>query len=426
MMKYQDYLIPEIKAVSDRLRAGGKEKLAQLFENCFPNTLATTTKVMEDGTTYIFTGDIPAMWLRDSSAQVHQYLPFCKGNKPLSDLIAGLIRRQVFYVGKDPFANAFNPEENGAGHTDDRPLQGKWVFERKYEVDSLCYVLQLSELFYENTGRTDIFDEAYRQSANLIVDTFISEQHHDESSQYRFFRDHCVYHDTIHNHGLGAPVAYTGMTLSGFRPSDDACTYGFLIPSNLFAVTVLRKLIPIAKEILKDESLAEKSAKLADEIEDGVKNYGIVDHPKYGKIYAYETDGMGNYVFMDDANVPSLIALPYFGYCAPDDEIYLNTRRFILSEDNPYYFKGRMLAGLGSPHTPKGFVWHIGLTLQGLTAIDPEEREKMLSMLECSDAGTGFMHEGVNADNPAEYTREWFAWSNSIFSELVLRSLEHE
>lgn len=425
-MKYQNYLLPVTDFICEKLCAKGKDKLALLFRNCFPNTLATTTRVMDDGTTYVFTGDIPAMWLRDSSAQVHQYLPFCADNQPLSDLIAGLIRRQVFYVLKDPYANAYNPEENGAGHTTDRPLQGKWVFERKYEVDSLCYVLQLSELFYEKTGRTDIFDENYRLAANLIADTFISEQHHGLSSPYRFFRDNTVYHDTIHNDGLGAPVAYTGMTWSGFRPSDDACTYGYLIPSNLFAVTVLRKLVPIAKTVLNDGSLAAKAGKLADEIEEGVKKYGIVDHPKYGKMYAYETDGMGNYVFMDDANVPSLIALPYIGYCAPDDEIYLNTRRFLLSEDNPYYFKGKKLAGLGSPHTPKGYVWHIGLTLQGLTATDPAERERMLSMLESSDAGTGYMHEGVNADDPTQYTREWFAWSNSIFSELVLRSLENE
>ncbi len=423
MNEPKKYLSGVIASVTDRLRAEGRDKLALLFQNCFPNTLETTTRLMEDGTTYIFTGDIPAMWLRDSSAQVHQYLPFCAQDPDLSDLIAGLIRRQLFYVLTDPYANAFNPEENGNGHTDDRPLQKKWVFERKYEVDSLCYVLQLSELFYEKTGRTDIFDDTFRRAAELITDTFIAEQHHGESSPYRFFRTGCADHDTIHNNGLGAPVAVTGMTWSGFRPSDDACTYGYLIPSNLFAVTVLRRLVPIAEKILGAPALAGKAKKLADEISEGVRTYGIVDHPKYGKMYAYETDGMGNYVFMDDANVPSLIALPYIGFCEPDDEIYLNTRRFILSEDNPYYFRGKEISGLGSPHTPKGYVWHIGLTLQGLTAVDPEERKRMLSMLENSDAGTGFMHEGVCADNPMKFTRPWFAWSNSIFSELVLKDL---
>ena len=266
----------------------------------------------------------------------------------------------------------------------------------------------------------DIFDEEFFKSVNIIVDLFVTEQNHFEKSPYRFFRNTDRYDDTIHNNGMGAEVKYTGMTWSGFRPSDDACVYGYLIPSNLFAVTVLRKLLKLPKEILNDKMLIEKATKLADEIEGGIQKYGIVEHPKYGKIYAYETDGMGNFVFMDDANVPSLIALPYIGCCDIDDEIYQNTRKFVLSEDNPYYFEGKEISGLGSPHTPKGFVWHIGLSLQGLTSNDKEERLKILRMLEKSDGDTGFMHEGVNSDNTKEFTRPWFAWSNSIFSEFLL------
>lgn len=419
-MNYKNYVQKEIDEVCKKLKDKGEEKLVKLFENCFPNTLETTTEISDEKSTYIFTGDIPAMWLRDSSAQVHQYLPFCKSNEKLSNLIAGLIKRQVFYVQKDSYANAFNKEENDHGHTDDLPRKNAWVYERKYEIDSLCYVISLATDFYNVTGRTDIFDEEFFKSVNIIVDLFVTEQNHFEKSPYRFFRNTDRYDDTIHNNGMGAEVKYTGMTWSGFRPSDDACVYGYLIPSNLFAVTALRKLLKLPKEILNDKMLIEKATKLADEIEGGIQKYGIVEHPKYGKIYAYETDGMGNFVFMDDANVPSLIALPYIGCCDIDDEIYQNTRKFVLSEDNPYYFEGKEISGLGSPHTPKGFVWHIGLSLQGLTSNDKEERLKILRMLEKSDGDTGFMHEGVNSDNTKEFTRPWFAWSNSIFSEFLL------
>lgn len=422
-MNYRECLRNETEQIACFLRENRHEKIAEMFRKCFQNTIETTTRLMDDGTTYVFTGDIPAMWLRDSAAQVHQYLYFCRNNRVLSDLIAGLIKRQLFYVQTDPYANAFNPEENGNGHIADIPLKGRWVFERKYEVDSLCYVLWLSEEFYRNTGRTDIFDGTFLSAAELIIDIFTAEQNHESRSAYRFTRRNCPEHDTIHNDGMGAPVGYTGMTWSGFRPSDDACSYGYLIPSNLFAVSVLRRLCDIAENVFDNAELSARASRLAGEIEEGVKKYGIVDHPEYGRIYAYETDGLGNYVFMDDANVPDLLSLPYFGYCPPDDEIYMNTRRFILSSDNPYFFEGKYLSGLGSPHTPPGYVWHIGLIMQGLTSTDPEERREILDMLEKSDAGTGYMHEGVDSDDPRMFTRPWFSWANSLFSEFVLKEL---
>ena len=423
MYELKDILAPEIDRVCGILERNGERKLSALFRNCYPNTFETTTKRMEDGTTYIFTGDIPAMWLRDSTAQVHQILPLTAESSDAADVIEGLIRRQFQYVLYDPYANAFNETENGNGHIKDLPLQKPMIWERKYEVDSLCFVLWLCAEFRQYSGRTAFLtDGTYLRVLRTILDLWKTEQRHGEESPYLFIRPNARRQsDTLSHDGKGAPVAYTGMTWSGFRPSDDSCVYGYLIPSNLFAITVLRASAQIAQNDLGDPDLSSEMNKLADQIENGVRQYGIIDHPKYGKIYAYETDGYGNYVLMDDSNVPSLISLPYFGYCDAVDPIYQNTRRFILSEDNPYYYTGKVIRGTGSPHTPEGYVWHIGLSLQGLTSIDPQERMQVLRMLECSDADTGYMHEGVCADDPTQFTRPWFAWSNSIFSEFVLQ-----
>ena len=422
MDDFKQILTPEIDRVCGILEKHGEHKLARLFRNCYPNTFETTTKRMDDGTTYVFTGDIPAMGLRESTAQVHQVLPLTADNPQAADVIEGLIRRQFAYVLYDPYANAFNECENELGHIKDLPRQKPMVWERKYEVDSLCFVLWLCAEYHRFSGRCAfLLDGTYDRVLRTILSLWKTEQRHAQQSPYRFIRPNARPKDTLSHDGLGSPVAYTGMTWSGFRPSDDSCVYGYLIPSNLFAVTVLRQSAQIAKEVLGDDALYIEASELAAQIDAGVRKYGVVDHPRFGKIFAYETDGMGNYVFMDDSNVPSLLSIPYFGYCAADDPIYQNTRRFVLSDENPYYYVGSVIRGTGSPHTPEGYVWHIGLSLQGLTALDNAERMEVLRMLEASDADTGYMHEGVCADDPTKYTRPWFAWSNSIFSELILQ-----
>jgi len=183
---------------------------------------------------------------------------------------------------------------------------------------------------------------------------------------------------------------------------------------------LLRSMEEIAKEIYKNEEWINKAATLKKEIEYGIEKYGIYNHPIYGKMYAYETDGFGNYTLMDDSNVPSLLSLPYLGYCSKEDPIYRNTRNFILSIDNPYYFEGKLAKGVGSPHTPEGFIWPIALAMQALTSCDQNEIESIIKLLITTDAGTGFMHEGFNSDDPENYTRPWFAWANSLFGELIL------
>jgi len=394
-------------------------KLAQMFKNCFPNTLETTTRKLEDGTSFVFTGDIPAMWLRDSSAQVRHYLPLAAQDEELQQIIEGLVKRQIMCIHIDPYANAFNAEANDNRYDRDLTELSPWVWERKYEVDSLCYPIQLAYLYWQATGRTEIFDETFRSAVRLILELWKTEQRHAELSPYRFARENCPPSDTLRNNRMGMPVNYTGMTWSGFRPSDDACTFGYLIPANMFAVVALRYVEEIANRVWDDPELANAAAELREEIDYGIQTYGTYLHPKYGKIYAYETDGFGNYNLMDDANVPSLLSIPYIGYADHDDPVYRNTRKFILSRDNPYFYEGKYARGIGSPHTPDGYIWPISLAMQALTSKDEAEVKELLQMLQRTDADTDFMHESFDPDNPADFTRPWFAWANSLFGELI-------
>jgi uncharacterized protein len=399
------------------------QRRAAMFRTCFTNTITTTMQPMPDGTTFVITGDIPAMWLRDSAAQVRPYLVLAAQDQGVAAMIAGVVRRQMFYITIDPYANAFNAEPNGRRWDDaDETEMNDWLWERKYEVDSLCYPLQLAYLLWRATGSTEHFDTTFREAAGLILRVWRREQRHAESP-YRFVRRNCPPTDTLSHDGRGAPVAETGMTWSGFRPSDDACVYGYLVPANMFAVVALGYLAEIAAGPLAEPALADDARALAAEIRAGIEHFATLEHPQHGRIYAYETDGLGNYTLMDDANVPSLLSLPYLGWCAPDDPLYLNTRAFVLSPDNPFFFRGSAAEGVGSPHTPPRYIWHIALAMQGLTAADPAERERMLELMERTDAGAGMMHEGFDVDDPGRFTRPWFSWANMMYCELVLASL---
>ncbi|MGE8081279.1 glycoside hydrolase family 125 protein [Peribacillus loiseleuriae] len=418
----QGQLPRSMKALIDEVKTSftHDQKVQAMFENCFSNTFETTIRPQDDGTTFVITGDIPAMWLRDSAAQVRPYLLLAEYDEKMADMIEGVIKKQVSFITHDPYANAFNEEANGKRYHDDKTEMTPLLWERKYEIDSLCYPIQLSYLFWKSTGRTSHFNEMFQEAVAKIIETWKTEQNHEENSSYLFERDNCPTQDTLSHDGKGAPVGYTGMTWSGFRPSDDACQYGYLIPANMFAVVVLNQLKEIAEEVLEDNNLAKTAYELANEIDQGIQHFGKVEHPIYGTIYAYETDGLGNYNLMDDANVPSLLALPYLGYCGVDDPVYQNTRNFILSPENPYYYQGKVAKGIGSPHTPKNYIWHISLAIQGMTALTNEEKEEILELFKNTDANTNFMHEGFHVDEPKKYTRPWFSWSNSMFSEFLL------
>jgi meiotically up-regulated gene 157 (Mug157) protein len=411
--------IASVTRIADKFSVNEKQK--KIFINCFLSTLNTTTKIIDDSTTFIFTGDIPAMWLRDSSAQVRHYIPFARMDRSLQRVIEGLIRRQINYIHIDPYANAFNEEPNNNGFCNDITLQNPWVWERKYEIDSLCYPISLAWQYWKATGISSIFDENFHHAVDLILDLWTTEQHHPTQSKYSFMRNYSPESDTLTNGGKGLPVKEIGLTWSGFRPSDDACKYGYLIPSNMFAVVVLRYIGNICESVWNDEHLYQKAKHLEQTIDAAIHQYGIIRHADYGSIYAYEVDGFGNYLLMDDANVPSLLSIPYLGYTSCDDQIYQNTRRFVLSKDNPCFYTGKFAKGIGSPHTPNGNVWPIGLAMQGLTAASAEETDQMIELLINADGNTGVMHESFHPDNPDIFTRSWFAWADSLFAELIIK-----
>lgn len=392
------------------------ETLKNAFERCFFNTLYTTTFFEEDGSAFIITGDIPAMWLRDSSAQVMQYLHFAKECASVKKLIKGLLKKQFTYILIDPYANAFNREANGNGHAYDLDKQSPWVWERKFELDSLCYPLWLLTRYYEKTQDASCFDGFFMQAFDRIIDVFRTEQAHAEKSSYY----HEIYNrDKKYWCGKGEPVLPCGLVWSGYRPSDDKCQYGYYLPGNMFIVAVLTKLAPLFKEVLQDSARAKVCEDLAAEIQTALDRFAIVE--KNGvKIYALETDGLGNYNLMDDANIPNLLAMPYYEYLHIDEGVYQNTRASMLSFENPYYFEGKVLKGIGSPHTPKNRVWPLSLIIRALTSEDETEIRECVQMVINSTGGTGYIHEAVDKDDDTIYSRSWFAWANSLFAYLIL------
>ena len=405
-------------------------RLAWMFENCFPNTLDTTIHYrLLNGKpdTFVYTGDIHAMWLRDSGAQVWPYVQLANQDPELKKMLEGVIRRQFMCINIDPYANAFNEGPNGNCWEKDETDMGPWIWERKYEIDSLCYPLQFSYLFWKNTGRTDQFDEVFWEGVDKILTVFETEMNHEEKSPYSFIRKNCSYTDTLSRDGKGAQVkSGIGLIWSGFRPSDDSCRYGYLIPSNMFAVVVLNYLKEIADFVGGKEEIAKKAEEMAKTVKQAIETYGTTHIWGLGDVYAYEVDGFGQYNLMDDANVPSLLAMSYLGYEPESQEVADNTRKLILSEANPFYYAGTKLSGIGSPHTPVRYVWHISKAIEGLTAPTKEEKHQMIHELMATDGGTGLMHEGVFVDDPTVYTREWFSWANAMFCELVMQYCGYE
>lgn len=398
-------------------------ELAWLFENCYPNTLDTTVFTgTRDGKpdTFVITGDIDALWLRDSTAQVAPYLPLAKTDEKLRLMIRGLIHRHAYSIILDPYANAFLKDPNGKGW-DDLPPNKPGVHERKWEVDSLCYAIRLSYQYWKITGDTSPFDAEWAEAMLTILKTFRTEQLWMGPSPYRFIRKTTAMFDAPPFEGAGYPLKPCGLIRSAFRPSDDSTIFGFLIPSNMFAVVELRHLAEMLTKIKDLSATAAECTSLADEVEKAIYKFAVVEHEQFGKIFAYEVDGYGNRLFMDDANVPNLVSIPYLGFVRADDPIYRNTRNFALSDANPYFARGKAAEGIGSPHTGKRSIWPIGLIMRAMTSTDDAEIAKCLATIKRTHAGTGFMHESFNPDDPAKFTRKWFAWANTLFGELILK-----
>ena len=402
--------------------------LAWMFENCFPNTLDTTVhySLTEDGDddTFVYTGDIHAMWLRDSGAQVWPYVQFAKKDEKIRRMVRGTILRQLKCICLDPYANAFNFGPTGSEWRSDITDMNPNLHERKYEIDSLCYPIRLAYYYWQVTGDSSIFGDLWREAVAKILKTFREQQRKENKGPYRFMRKTERQYDTVCNDGYGNPVKPVGLIASVFRPSDDATVFLYLIPSNFFAVTSLRKIAEILTTVNHDAAAAQDYARLADEVETALRKYAIHNHPKYGKIYAFEVDGFGNQLLMDDANVPSLLAMAYLGDVDINDPIYQNTRRFVWSEDNPYFFRGKQGEGIGGPHIGHDMVWPMSIMMRAFTSQDDDEIAKCMQMLVDTDNGTGFMHESFHKDNAAKYTRSWFAWQNTLFGELILKLID--
>jgi meiotically up-regulated gene 157 (Mug157) protein len=406
-------------------------ELGWLFENCFPSTLDTTVTYSATGgrpDTYVITGDIDAMWLRDSSAQVWPYLQLVDKDPDLRNLIAGVINRQTRCIIKDPYANAFYGDDNKVGEwkTDKTAMQ-PGVHERKWEIDSLCYPIRLAYNYWKKTGDTKPFDAQWQQAIKTTLQTFRAQQRKQNLGPYHFQRETTNATDTQPLKGYGYPVKPVGLICSAFRPSDDATLYAFLVPSNFFAVTSMRQAAEMLAALAPAETATAQDCRaLADEVEKALREHAVVNHPQHGKIYAYEVDGFGSQVLMDDANVPSLVALPYLGAMPVTDPIYQNTRKFLLSEANPFFFKGTAAEGIGGPHVGLDMIWPIAITTRGLTSQDDAEIRACIQSLKATHAGTGYMHESFNKDDPKKFTRSWFAWANTIFGEFLWKTYQEK
>jgi meiotically up-regulated gene 157 (Mug157) protein len=420
----RNFISEAVEATISRVKADiADPELGWMFENCYPNTLDTTVRFSSTGgrpDTFVITGDIHAMWLRDSTAQVWPYLPLATEDDELKRLLAGVINRQSRCILIDPYANAFNAGPTGGGWESDLTDMKPELHERKYEIDSLCYPVRLAHGYWKTTGDASVFDDDWQAAARLILNTFREQQRRRGPGPYKFQRVTAVAYDTVPLGGYGNPTRKVGLIHSMFRPSDDACVYPFLVPSNLFAVVTLEHLGEIFREEVSDRAFAEECADLADEVGEALQDYAVVEHPTRGNVFAYEVDGFGNALFMDDANIPSLLALPYLGAAEVSDPLYQATRRLVLSEDNPYFFRGTAGEGIGGPHVGLDMIWPLGITMRALTSQDEDEILHCLRLLKGTHAGTGFMHESFHKDDPTNYTRSWFAWANTLFGELIV------
>lgn len=417
-----------VESVITEIKAGLKNKeLGWLFENCFPNTLDTTVDFsMIDGKpdTYVITGDIDAMWLRDSTAQVWPYLPLIKKDKKLQQLIAGLINRQVKCIHLDPYANAFYKDGSKISEWKETDIteMKPGIHERKWEIDSLCYPIRLAYKYWKTSGDISPFDLQWKEAIQLTVKTFKEQQRKTGNGPYHFQRKTAWATDGVPIAGYGYPVKPVGLICSTFRPSDDATLFSFLIPSNFFAVVVLQQAAEMIQQIFKDSALANECNELAKEVSNALKQYAITTHAEFGKVYAYEVNGFGSFNLMDDTNVPSLLSLPYLDAVSVNDPIYQNTRRLLLSSENPFYYKGKAGEGMGSPHTGNNMIWPMSNVVRALTSMDDDEIKKCISSVLATHGGTGFIHESFHKDDPKNFTRKWFAWANTIFGELIMET----
>jgi meiotically up-regulated gene 157 (Mug157) protein len=377
--------------------------LEHMYRSGLLNAVTKQSFLEPDGSIYVQTGDIPAEWLRDSSAQVRPYLYFVD-DKEVRDYMKKVIARQAEYITIDPYANAFK--------------ENKGIWEQKYELDSLCYPILLAWTYWRVSNDSSIFTPEFQKAMHKAFETMKLEQDHEKNSKYT--------HKELTEKEKDRPVGITGMVWSGFRPSDDACRYHYLIPSEMMAVSALKGLEQIEKTVYKDEKFAAQVATMRQEIDAGIHKYGVVTNKDYGKVFAFEVDGLGNHILLDDANIPSLLSAPYLGYVSGDDPIYQNTRKMLLSKANKNYASGKVASGIGSEHTPAGYIWPLAMIMQGITEKDPAKVKQQVKELLACDPGDHLLHESFDPDDQKKYTRPDFGWPNALFAEFIMLKFQNK
>ena len=365
-------------------------------------------------------GDISDMWIRDSSVQIGIYLPKIKKHPILRLMIEGVLRTQAFYILEDPYANAYSKAWRPTQKLNkfERLLgRGGWVGTRNFELDSGAYFIHFLWNYYQSSdvhGPDKLVDEGIIFDAvSFMIDTWITEQHHEEKSPYRY--------SELEREGKGAPSGYTGMVWSGFRPSDDPNKYGYSIPSNVYTASCLERVIRMNDEVWHNQELGDKASKLLHDIEDGITKYGIVEVEPGVKVFAYEVDGLGKSLSdFDDANLPSLMSLPLLGWSKLDMNVYQATRaRLTDPGKNKYYYSKNGFKGTGSPHTHPGWIWPLGIITEALTTDSAKAHVDAFRMLLKMQCGNGLMHESVDPGSPNRCTRPEFEWANAMFVVLT-------
>ncbi|MFN2461409.1 MAG: glycoside hydrolase family 125 protein [Candidatus Velthaea sp.] len=391
------FIVTPVNA-GDTLSAAVRATLDRLYLTAYDEAMRRHATAQRDGTTYVSTGDIEAEWLRDASAVVRPYIGLSTRDADVAATLRGVVARQAKYILVDPYANAFSVNYK--------------VVERKFEVDSLLYPIWFAADYYRQTHDRSIFTPTVKRAFERVLQVMRDEQRHDRRSHYR--------HEQLANGGRGSAVRYTGMVWTAFRPSDDPARYQYNIPVNMFAVVVMRDLTKIARDVWRDDRMASNAWGLSVEIQRGIEQNGSLELKGIGRIYAYEVDGRGHANVMDDANIPSLLSIPYFGYLPATNSLYKTTRAFVLSDRNPYFFRGKYAVGIGSPHTPHGYIWPLSLCVQALTSTDENEVRRLLGYIAASDVGDHRLRESFNPNWPENNTRADFAWPNALYAELVL------